>query len=212
MIDKQSFLNNLKNFMKNNLLIRCNDPKASRAPLIGHFGFFAFKTKFSSEANDSTAMYFLGYNQTIYKGIYPVIVYNLNSSENNFEICYGTSQPEKADYKWNVQYTTSKSLSSTQSFSNSYVKAVFTINTLQDFIDNVALIYQNIESIIAEYRTNFLCPNRVVNQAQVADTYKIASEKINMAERKDKRANSLKGIMKESFFHGASYMGSNFIS
>lgn len=45
-----------------------------------------------------------------------------------------------------------------------------------------------------------------------ADAYKTSTQAINSEARKDKRANSLKGIMKESFFHGASFMGSNFIA
>ena len=45
-----------------------------------------------------------------------------------------------------------------------------------------------------------------------ADAYKTSSQAINSEARKDVRAKSLKGIMKESFFHGASFMGSNFIA
>ena len=45
-----------------------------------------------------------------------------------------------------------------------------------------------------------------------ANAYKTTSQAINSQDRKDVRATSLKGIMTESFFHGASFLGSNFIS
>ena len=45
-----------------------------------------------------------------------------------------------------------------------------------------------------------------------ADAYKTSSQAINAEAKKDVRAKSLRGIMKESFFHGASMMGSNFIA
>lgn len=45
-----------------------------------------------------------------------------------------------------------------------------------------------------------------------ADAYKTSTQAINSEVRKDRRSSSLKGIMKESFFHGASFMGSNFIA
>ena len=49
--------------------------------------------------------------------------------------------------------------------------------------------------------------------SQVAiDAYKLSTEAINAEVKKDVRAKSLRGIMKESFFHGASFMGSNFIA
>ena len=49
--------------------------------------------------------------------------------------------------------------------------------------------------------------NQLFSQV-VADYYKASSESINtVAKRK-----SLKGIMQESFFHGASYLGANFIA
>ena len=46
----------------------------------------------------------------------------------------------------------------------------------------------------------------------VADYYKASSESINATSKKDIRRKSLKGIMHESFFHGASYLGANFIA
>ena len=46
----------------------------------------------------------------------------------------------------------------------------------------------------------------------VADAYKTSTQAINAEGRKDVRAKSLRNIMKESFFHGASMMGSNFIA
>jgi len=39
-----------------------------------------------------------------------------------------------------------------------------------------------------------------------------STQAINAEAKKDVRAKSLRGIMKESFFHGASMMGSNFIA
>ena len=45
-----------------------------------------------------------------------------------------------------------------------------------------------------------------------ANAYKTTSQAINSQDRKDVRATSLKGIMTESFFHGASFLGSNFIA
>ena len=45
-----------------------------------------------------------------------------------------------------------------------------------------------------------------------ADTYKSSIAAINAAPKKDVRAKSLRNIMIESFFHGASFMGSNFIA
>ena len=46
----------------------------------------------------------------------------------------------------------------------------------------------------------------------VVDYYKTSSEALNQQGKKDIRRKSLKGIMQESFFHGASYLGSNFIA
>ena len=45
-----------------------------------------------------------------------------------------------------------------------------------------------------------------------ADAYKASTLAINAEPKKDRRAKSLRGIMKESFFHGASFHGSNFIA
>ena len=45
-----------------------------------------------------------------------------------------------------------------------------------------------------------------------ANAYKTTSQAINSQDKKDVRATSLKGIMTESFFHGASFLGSNFIA
>ena len=45
-----------------------------------------------------------------------------------------------------------------------------------------------------------------------ADAYKTSSQAINTESKKDLRAKSLRAIMKESFFHGASMHGSNFIA
>ena len=53
--------------------------------------------------------------------------------------------------------------------------------------------------------------NQLFSQV-VADYYKASSESINAASKKDVRRKSLKGIMQESFFHGASYLGANFIA
>ena len=44
-----------------------------------------------------------------------------------------------------------------------------------------------------------------------ADAYKASTLAINAEPKKDRRAKSLRGVMKESFFHGASFHGSNFI-
>lgn len=46
----------------------------------------------------------------------------------------------------------------------------------------------------------------------VADYYKQSSASLNEQTKKDVRRKSLKGIMQESFFHGASYLGANFIA
>ena len=48
----------------------------------------------------------------------------------------------------------------------------------------------------------------------VADKYKEVSEVLDTvdSERKEIRAKSLKSMMQESFFHGASWMGQNFIA
>ena len=46
----------------------------------------------------------------------------------------------------------------------------------------------------------------------VADYYKSTSESLNSVNKKDIRRKTLKGIMQESFFHGASYLGANFIA
>ncbi len=46
----------------------------------------------------------------------------------------------------------------------------------------------------------------------VADKYKTVSDSINSVSKKDVRAKSIKGIMQESFFHGASIHGANFIA
>ena len=45
-----------------------------------------------------------------------------------------------------------------------------------------------------------------------ADAYKASTLAINAEPKKDRRAKSLRGIMKESFFLGASFHGSNFIA
>ena len=48
----------------------------------------------------------------------------------------------------------------------------------------------------------------------VADKYKEISEVLDSVEpvKKDVREKSMKAIMQESFFHGASWMGQNFIA
>ena len=46
----------------------------------------------------------------------------------------------------------------------------------------------------------------------VADKYREVSASINAQPKKDLRARSLKGIIQESFFHGASFHGANFIA
>ena len=53
--------------------------------------------------------------------------------------------------------------------------------------------------------------NQLFSQV-VADYYKASSESINTVAKRDIRRKSLKGIMQESFFHGASYLGANFIA
>ena len=53
--------------------------------------------------------------------------------------------------------------------------------------------------------------NQLFSQV-VADYYKASSGSINASSKKDIRRKSLKGIMQESFFHGASYLGANFIA
>lgn len=50
--------------------------------------------------------------------------------------------------------------------------------------------------------------NQLFSQV-VADYYKASSVAINAESKKDVRRKSLKGIMQESFFHGASFMGAN---
>lgn len=48
----------------------------------------------------------------------------------------------------------------------------------------------------------------------IEDQYKEVSEVINSTEinKKDIRRKSMKALMKESFFHGASWIGYNFIA
>ena len=53
--------------------------------------------------------------------------------------------------------------------------------------------------------------NQLFSQV-VADYYKASSESINTVAKRDIRRKSLKVIMQESFFHGASYLGANFIA
>ena len=53
--------------------------------------------------------------------------------------------------------------------------------------------------------------NQLFSQV-VADYYKASSESINTVAQRDIRRKSWKGIMQESFFHGASYLGANFIA
>ena len=53
--------------------------------------------------------------------------------------------------------------------------------------------------------------NQLFSQV-VADYYKASTESINTVAKRDITRKSLKGIMQESFFHGASYLGSNFIA
>ena len=49
---------------------------------------------------------------------------------------------------------------------------------------------------------------------KIADTYKEVSEVINSVDitNKDVRSKTLKQLMNESFFHGASRFGDNFIA
>ena len=46
----------------------------------------------------------------------------------------------------------------------------------------------------------------------VADYYKASAESINTVAKRDIRRKLFKGIMQESFNHGASYLGANFIA
>ena len=48
----------------------------------------------------------------------------------------------------------------------------------------------------------------------IADKYKEITEALDSVEleKKDVRAKSLKAIMQESFFHGAGWIGQNFIA
>ncbi len=54
----------------------------------------------------------------------------------------------------------------------------------------------------------------LLNSQSIANRYKVVSEVINSVntEKKDVRKKSMKSIMRESFFHGASWLGQNFIA
>ena len=51
----------------------------------------------------------------------------------------------------------------------------------------------------------------VFSQA-VADRYRQMSESINADDKRAKKTMTMKSIITESFFHGASWMGQNFIA
>ncbi|MBQ9688342.1 hypothetical protein IJV79_01755 [bacterium] len=46
----------------------------------------------------------------------------------------------------------------------------------------------------------------------VADKYRKMAETINAEEKKNVKTMTMKSIITESFFHGASWMGQNFIA
>jgi len=53
---------------------------------------------------------------------------------------------------------------------------------------------------------------RFIFSQAVAEKYKKAVESINAEERVDKKTVTMRTIITESFFHGASWMGQNFIA
>ena len=98
---------------------------------------------------------FFAYNQIVTKGIYPVLLYNTKTDNNNLEVCYSVSEANTPNTTWNTKYTENLTHSKTEKYSKSFVKKTFTINSIEDYESQKDNIIKQIDLILIDYNEQF---------------------------------------------------------
>lgn len=158
--NRDILINNLLYFLNNSFKIRDNSSSASQNPIIGKYREFSYKAKFGAgKFSKVTWFAFLAYAQDIQKGIYPVILYNTETSKNNFEICYGISATNKPNVSWSDDFIAGLPHSKTKKYAESIVFKSYTINDINDFRNNQESILYAIDKILEDFSSIFIKNN-----------------------------------------------------
>ena len=144
----------LLSFITNSLNIKNkNFDEATQNPIIGSYLDKKIKARFGVGRFSKTPWFaFLAYNQEIQTGIYPVILFDTERQEKNFEICYGISETNIPQFVWLDVFTKNLTHSKSKKYNKSFVKKSYSINSLNDYKINEHQIIEDINCILNDYQ------------------------------------------------------------
>lgn len=172
----------LLSFITNSLNIKNkNFDEATQNPIIGSYLDKKIKARFGVGRFSKTPWFaFLAYNQEIQTGIYPVILFDTERQEKNFEICYGISETNIPQFVWLDVFTKNLTHSKSKKYNKSFVKKSYSINSLNDYKINEHQIIEDINCILNDYQENFKNPDliKIGYQMSIFDFDKTKEKKL----------------------------------
>lgn len=156
LIDKEDFVLKelLKQFVENSLLLGTAEGSFKTSSYATNYKDLETKVSFGQGSpTDFPWMAFLGYDQEVSKGIYPVILFSRKSSTQNFEICYGRSATEESKIDWDADFLAGLPNSTTWKYPDSVVQKTFTIASKADLDSQMDEILEQLSIVISHFHS-----------------------------------------------------------
>lgn len=170
----------IRDFVTNSLLIAEKSEDASlRQPVISGQKYRDLEIKVSYGQGNfakTTWVAFLGYEQQVQKGIYPVILFS--TAERRLEVCFGVSETERPDFIWHQTDTSNYMNSRTSRYPASIVRAEFDVADIKDLEASLHSVISNLDSVIDVFHNSFrnrhfnVLPNNIPTAYSVEDINK----------------------------------------
>lgn len=118
---------------------------------------------------------FLGYDQSVPEGIYPVILFSALGNKKSLEICYGVSATNKPKTVWPKRIIDGHAQSETDSYPESFIKSSYAIIEIRDLERNIQDIISNLDEVITTYHNVFYDAPNIKKSMQSLKSYSSAN-------------------------------------